>query len=220
MALKILVVDDEPDILEFIRYNLQKEGYDVSVAHNGKEALDEAVRLLPDLIIMDMMMPVMDGKEACRRMRMNPLLNDTMIIFLSAVSSERAQIKGYQAGADDYIAKPVSMRVLCSRVRAIANRMVPKLDEETVLNHNKRTYLSSVGEVHLPKKEFALLDMLLSSKDKVVSREELFSKVWGEEVVVGPRTLDVHIRRLRRKVGDATIETVKGVGFRYVSKKN
>lgn len=218
--MRILVVDDELDIREFVQYNLLKEGYEVVCATNGKEALVKAAEFRPHLILMDMMMPEMDGREACRALRANPATAKTMIVFLSAVCEEESLVGCYEAGADDYITKPVSMKVLCSRVAAITKRI--KSSEHIVLPEEKTSrlieerhaYIADRGEVRLAVKEFEILRLLLS-EPRIFTREEIFDNVWGEGVVVGSRTLDVHIRHLRSKIGDNHISTYKGVGFRY-----
>jgi two-component system alkaline phosphatase synthesis response regulator PhoP len=216
--MRILVVDDEIDIREFVQYNLVKEGYEVACATNGREAVAMATEFRPHLILMDMMMPEMDGRAACRALRENPATAKTMIVFLSAVCEEESLVECYKAGADDYITKPVSMRVLCSRVSAIKNRI--KGEEQAVstsprLVEEHHSYVSqSRGEVFLAVKEFEILRLLLS-EPRIFTREEIFDAVWGSGVVVGSRTLDVHIRPLRSKIGDNHIATYKGVGFRY-----
>ena len=211
---RILIVDDEDDIREFIGYNLRREGYDISTASNGKEAIEMACTTLPHLILLDMMMPVMDGRQACEAIRQIPELADTIIIFLSAVQEEQCQIDSYTAGADDYITKPVSMGVLCSRINAIMKRLKPATTSQCKIDTERRVVTTPQGEFTLPKKEFEIVELLLSSPDKVFTLEEIFSRIWGGEVVVGDRTLDVHIRRLRRKLGDNTITTHKGIGFK------
>ena len=216
MAYRILIVDDEDDIREFIGYNLRREGYEVYTATNGAEALDVVVSVRPHLVLLDMMMPVMDGRQACEQMRKMPELKETIIIFLSAVHEEQCQLESYEAGADDYITKPVSMRVLCSRVNAVMKRLKPEGCLSLNIDPNSRIVTTPNGDMVLPKKEFEILQMLISEPGRVFTREEIFSKIWGGEVVVGDRTLDVHIRRLRRKLGDQTIETHKGIGFKIV----
>ena len=216
MAYRILIVDDEDDIREFIGYNLRREGYEIYTATNGAEALEMVGALRPHLILLDMMMPVMDGRQACDQMRKMPELKETIIIFLSAVQEEQCQLESYEAGADDYITKPVSMRVLCSRVNAVMKRLKPEANRPLNIDSDSRVVTTPQGEMLLPKKEFEILQMLLSEPGKVFTREEIFRKIWGGEVVVGDRTLDVHIRRLRRKLGDQAIETHKGIGFKIV----
>ena len=218
--MRILVVDDELDIREFVQYNLVKEGYEVACATNGREAVAMAVEFRPHLILMDMMMPVMDGREACRALRANPATAKIMIIFLSAVCEEESLVECYEVGADDYITKPVSMRVLCSRVAAIKNRiqgedLMASMPNSARLIEDRHSYISADnGEVRLAVKEFEILRLLLS-EPRIFTREEIFETVWGNGVVVGSRTLDVHIRHLRSKIGDNHILTCKGVGFRY-----
>lgn len=214
MSRRILIVDDEDDIREFIGYNLRREGYDISTASNGKEAIEIARTTLPHLILLDMMMPIMDGRQACEAIRQIPELNDTIIVFLSAVQEEQCQIESYLAGADDYITKPVSMRILCSRVNAIMKRIKPTVTPSCSVDSARRVVITPQGELTLPRKEFEIVELLLSDPGKVFTREEIFSQIWGGEVVVGDRTLDVHIRRLRRKLGDDTITTHKGIGFK------
>lgn len=219
MTQRILIVDDEDDIREFIGYNLRKEGYQIFTATNGAEAIETAKQVVPHLIILDMMMPIMDGRTACEKMRQIPELEQTIILFLSAIQEEQCQLESYRAGADDYITKPVSMKVLCSRVAAIMKRLkqqsAPKPEPAISIDTTSRTVISPMGEFILPRKEFELLNLLISEPEKVFTREEIFERIWGGEVVVGDRTLDVHIRRLRRKLGDQAIITHKGVGFKF-----
>lgn len=215
MAQRILIVDDEDDIREFISYNLRREGYQIFTASNGAEALKVAMEARPHLILLDMMMPIMDGHQTCQAVRNTPELQHTMVVFLSAVQEEQCQLDSYNAGADDYITKPVSMRVLCSRVNAIMKRLKPEPESQISIDHIRRSVITPQGEIALPRKEFELLSLLLSEPDKVFTREEIFSRIWGGEVIVGDRTLDVHIRRLRRKLGDQAIVTHKGVGFKF-----
>ena len=214
---RILIVDDEDDIREFISYNLTREGYSVYTASNGKEAVQVALDVRPHLILLDMMMPVMDGRQTCQVIRNTPELKDTMVVFLSAVQEEQCQIDSYEAGADDYITKPVSMRVLCSRVNAIMKRLDIPAPKTISLDLNSRILATPEGEFVLPRKEFEILQRLLSEPNRVFTREEIFQRIWGADVVVGDRTLDVHIRRLRRKIGDDKIVTYKGVGFKILS---
>lgn len=214
---RILIVDDEDDIREFISYNLTREGYSVYTASNGKEAVQVALDVRPHLILLDMMMPVMDGRQTCQVIRNTPELKDTMVVFLSAVQEEQCQIDSYEAGADDYITKPVSMRVLCSRVNAIMKRLDIPAPQTISLDLNSRILATPEGEFVLPRKEFEILQLLLSEPNRVFTREEIFQRIWGADVVVGDRTLDVHIRRLRRKIGDDKIVTYKGVGFKILS---
>lgn len=225
---KILLVDDEVDILEFISYNLQKEGYKVYTAKNGVEAIKVAEKQIPHLIILDVMMPVMDGIEACEELRKNPALHNTIIAFLTARGEDYSQIAGFEAGADDYITKPVRPKVLVSRVKALLKRRgeatQPVIIEDTNrviigdLVIDKERYLIKIKEEEmvLPRKEFELLSLLVSKPGKVFTREEIYHSVWGENVVVGDRTIDVHIRKLREKIGNDHIKTLKGIGYKFV----
>ena len=227
---KILLVDDEVDILEFISYNLEKEGYKVYTAKNGAEAIKVAEKTLPDLIILDVMMPEMDGIAACEEIRRIPALQHTMIAFLTARGEDYSQIAGFEAGADDYITKPVRPKVLVSRVKALLKRTsgvgVPQPlvieNGHTVTVGNlvidKERYLivQDGQEMVLPRKEFELLSLLVSKPGKVFTREEIYYSVWGDNVVVGDRTIDVHIRKLREKIGNDHIKTLKGIGYKFV----
>ena len=220
---KILIVDDEPDILELIEYNLKKEGYQVILARNGQEAVTEAKRTLPDLIVLDIMMPKMDGIEACRIMRTMPEFKNTFMVFLTARSEEYSEIAGFNVGADDYIAKPIKPRALVSRINAILRRNAPA--EDTVDNKleigdltiDREAYLVYKGgeKVILAKKEFELLYLLASKPGKVYTREVILKNIWEDSVVVTNRTIDVHIRKLREKLGDDIVSTVKGVGYKF-----
>lgn len=221
---KILLVDDDNDILEFIKYNLEKEGYQVFTSNNGRIAIDVASKELPALIILDVMMPDMDGVETCIKMREHPKLKNTLIIFLTARNEDYSQIAGFDAGADDYITKPIKPRVLTSRVKALLRRSSGSEEMENFSNiefdglliDRERYVVTKNGkEINLPKKEFELLALLASKPGKVFSRETILEKVWGGEVVVGDRTIDVHIRKLREKLGEDYIKTVKGVGYKF-----
>ncbi|MFN4233900.1 MAG: response regulator transcription factor [Bacteroidia bacterium] len=221
---KILLVDDDNDILEFIKYNLEKEGYQVFTANNGRIAIDVALKEQPSLIILDVMMPDMDGVETCIKMREHTKLKNTLIIFLTARNEDYSQIAGFDAGADDYITKPIKPRVLISRVKALLRRSGSTEDSESITNiefdglliDRERYVVTKDGiEINLPKKEFELLALLASKPGKVFSRETILEKVWGGEVVVGDRTIDVHIRKLREKLGEDYIKTVKGVGYKF-----
>ena len=227
---KILLVDDEVDILEFISYNLEKEGYKVYTAKNGAEAIKIAEKTLPDLIILDVMMPEMDGIAACEEIRRIPALQHTMIAFLTARGEDYSQIAGFEAGADDYITKPVRPKVLVSRVKALLKRtsgvgappatVIESGHTVTVGNLviDKERYLivQDGQEMVLPRKEFELLSLLVSKPGKVFTREEIYYSVWGDNVVVGDRTIDVHIRKLREKIGNDHIKTLKGIGYKFV----
>ena len=216
MSHRILLVDDEVDILEFVRYNLVREGYEVFTAENGAEALKVAAECRPHLILLDMMMPVMDGAQTCRAIRRN-----TMVVFLSALGEEGQQLAGFDVGADDYLTKPIKMKLLVSRVQAILKRIDADRPPEKApapgltVDRERYTVIRDGQEITLPRKEFALLDLLHSSPGKLIPREEIYAKIWGTEVVVGDRTIDVHIRKLRQKIGDERIVTVKGVGYKY-----
>lgn len=219
---KILLVDDEPDILEIVGYNLKKEGYRVSTADNGKEAIKVAKKENPDLIILDVMMPEMDGMETCYQMRNIPSLKDTLITFLTARGEDYSQIAGFDAGADDYITKPVKPRVLVSKVKAILRRkgstaIVEQDIEVGGISIDRERYLIKKDdkEINLPKKEFELLSLLMGKPGRVYTRDVIMNSIWGGEVVVGDRTIDVHIRKLREKLGDEYIKTVKGVGYKF-----
>ena len=219
MSHRILLVDDEVDILEFVRYNLLKEGYEVFTAQNGAEALRIAAECRPHLILLDRMMPVMDGAETCLALRRDPQLRDTMVVFLSALGEEEQQLTGFDVGADDYLVKPIKMKLLKSRVQAILKRIDaddprPATSELTI-DRERYTVHCDGREITLPRKEFALLDLLASAPGKLIPREEIYTRIWGNEVVVGDRTIDVHIRKLRQKIGEHRITTVKGVGYRY-----
>lgn len=219
---KVLIVDDEPDILEFLSYNLIKEGYEVLTANNGSEAIKKAMKSVPDMIILDVMMPEMDGIETCRRLRENSLFKNTIIIFLSARSEDYTQIAGLDTGADDYIVKPVKLRILISKINAFFRRSVETENNENILKFNsfiidKNKYLVSIEdkEIFLPKKEFELLFYLASKPGRIVRREEIYNKIWGEDIIVGERTIDVHIRKIRDKLGDEIIKTIKGIGYKF-----
>lgn len=224
--LKILLVDDEPDILEFLKYNLLKEGYQVSTAGNGKDGIQIAKKEKPDLIVLDIMMPEMDGIETCRLLREIPEFKKTLIVFLTARNEDYSQIAGFGVGADDYITKPVKPMVLISRINAIFRRYEGK-QESAQGNENllvvgdikidREQYIVSKGEerIELPRKEFELLSLIATKPGKVFTREEILDKVWGADVIVGDRTIDVHIRKLREKFGDDLIKTVKGIGYKF-----
>jgi two-component system alkaline phosphatase synthesis response regulator PhoP len=222
--IKILLVDDEPDILEILSYNLSSEGYQVFTAKNGVEAVEKAKKKTPHLIILDVMMPEMDGIEACEIIRDTKGLEETIIAFLTARSEDYSQVAGFDAGADDYITKPIKPKVLLSKVKALLRRL--KEEEEAgnevfnvgklVINREEYKVINNGEEMVLPRKEFELLALLASKPDKVFKREVILDKVWGQEVVVGGRTIDVHIRKLREKIGDKHFKTVKGVGYKFV----
>lgn len=219
--IKILLVDDEPDILEIVGYNLIQEGYQVVTASNGKEAVQKAKKELPQLIIMDVMMPEMDGMEACEQIRKIPELSHVIITFLTARNEDYSQVAGFEAGADDYIAKPIKPKVLVSKVKALLRRVREDEQPSDVLrvgnievNREEYKIVKDGREIILPRKEFELFYLLASKPGKVFKREEILDKVWGNEVVVGGRTIDVHIRKLREKIGDDFFKTIKGVGYK------
>jgi two-component system alkaline phosphatase synthesis response regulator PhoP len=219
----ILLVDDEPDILEIISYNLKAEGYKVKTASSGREGVEKAKKVRPDLILLDVMMPEMDGIEACEQIRKTPGLEHTIIAFLTARGEDYSQVAGFEVGADDYIAKPVKPKVLTSRLKALLRRrpLEPATSEErTTLGDMvidiERYHIEIKGKVvDLPRKEFELLSLLASKPGKVFTRDEIMDRIWGTQVIVGGRTIDVHIRKLREKIGDERIKTIKGVGYKF-----
>lgn len=222
--IKILLVDDEPDILEIVSYNLSSEGYNVCTANNGAEAVKKAKQEKPQLIILDVMMPEMDGIEACEQIRVIPELKDVIITFLTARGEDYSQVAGFEAGADDYITKPIRPKVLVSKVKALLRRYKKQEEQESIVKIGNLTIdreeykiLLNGNEIVLPRKEFELLSLLTSKPGKVFKRDEILDKVWGNEVVVGGRTIDVHIRKLREKIGDSSFKTVKGVGYKFVN---
>jgi two-component system alkaline phosphatase synthesis response regulator PhoP len=219
---KILVVDDEQDIVEFINYNLKQAGYETATAYNGDEAIRKAEVFNPDLILLDIMMPEKDGLQTIQQLRRNPELDNTIIIFLTALSDEKSEIEGLKLGADDYIAKPIKPELLLTRLRTALRRV--KKDEEQgnkivfgdlEINKYKFTVSYKGEEIILAKKEFELLNLLASKPGRVFLRNEILQKVWGTEVIVGDRTIDVHIRKIRQKLGIDVITTVKGVGYKF-----
>lgn len=219
--IKILLVDDEQDILEIVGYNLRQEGYNVVTAGNGKDAVAKAKKELPHLIIMDVMMPEMDGMEACEIIRKQPELSNVIITFLTARSEDYSQVAGFDAGADDYIAKPIKPKLLISKVKALLRRLKEDEAKGDILrvgnievNREEYKIVKDDREIILPRKEFELFYLLASKPGKVFKREEILDKVWGNEVVVGGRTIDVHIRKLREKIGDELFKTIKGVGYK------
>ena len=216
MGYRILLIDDEDDILEFVKYNLMRDGYEVFTASNGAEGLQTALKVKPHLILLDMMMPVLDGIETCKALRRSPVLKNVMIVFLSAVGTEETQLQGYDAGADDYINKPIKMNILRSRVQAILKRIAPVEEHNSTIKIDREHYQVIKGDqtIILPRKEFALLELLHSQPNKLFTREEIYASVWGNKVVVGDRTIDVHIRKLRQKNGEEHIITAKGVGYK------
>jgi len=224
--IKILLVDDEPDIIEILTYNLNKEGYQVFSASNGKEALVQASKIIPHLIILDVMMPVMDGIEACENLRKDSRFEDTIIMFLSARSEDYSHVAAFDVGADDYVNKPIKPKVLNSKVSALLRRFT-KNETNTNIVHGDLTINLDEYKVILkgenmsfPRKEFELLRLLASQPDKVFKREKIMEDVWGNDVVVGDRTIDVHIRKLREKMGNSYFKTIKGVGYKFVINEN
>lgn len=217
---KILIADDEPDILEIIQYNLQAEGYEVFTAKNGDEALDKAKKVQPDLIILDIMMPGKNGIEVCNLLRLNPAFKTTLVVFLTALSDEITEIKGLESGADDYLTKPISPKVLVSKVNALFRRV--QKDETGImkvgdLEIDREKYMVKYQgqDIILARKEFELLSLLASKPGKVFLRNEILNQIWGTEVIVGDRTIDVHIRKIRQKLNLDCITTVKGVGYKF-----
>ncbi|MEO9532337.1 MAG: response regulator transcription factor [Crocinitomicaceae bacterium] len=224
MSQSILIIDDEQDIRVLLKYNLEKEGYQVNVAENGQIGIEIAERVIPDLILLDVMMPEMDGIETCEKIKNIPSLASTMICFLTARGEDYSQIAGFDAGADDYITKPIKPKLLVSRIGALLRRQGTggvQVEQEEITNNGihidrEKYQVFKDGEpVKLPRKEFELLALLLSNEGKVFLRDEIMNKVWGTEVVVGDRTIDVHIRKLRKKIGDDHIRTIKGVGYKF-----
>ncbi len=226
-SFKLLLVDDEPDILEFLSYNLKKEGYEVHIANTGKEALKIAFEIAPHLILLDVMMPEIDGVETCEQLRLMPELHNTIIAFLTARSEDYSQIAGFEAGADDYIAKPIKPKVLQSRIKALLKRYNVNNQNNTtiesqyknsnlVIDKERHIVINGNEELILPRKEFELLALLMSKPDMVFTRDQIFDSVWGDNVVVGDRTIDVHIRKVREKIGDNYIRTIKGIGYKFV----
>ena len=221
--IKILLVDDEPDVIEIIKYNLLQEGYSVKTASNGKEAIKKAEKTTPHLIIMDVMMPEMDGIEACEYLRKNPNFNETIIMFLTARGEDYSYLAAFDAGADDYVTKPIKPKIIVSKVKSLLRRLKKEEENQDKIKVGKLIIDRDQYEVtlkgktfSLPRKEFELLYLLASKSDKVVKREKIMQVVWGSEVVVGDRTIDVHIRKLREKVGDKHFKTVKGVGYKFI----
>lgn len=222
MKVRVLIVDDEPDIVELLKYNLQAEGYDCLTAPNGEKALELVEKHKPDLILLDVMMPKMDGMEVCRKIKENPKLSDIFIIFLTARGEEYSEIAGFEMGADDYITKPIKPRLLMSRVKAILKRKSDSgsLDSTLKVGNltiDKSNYSVNLGKktFELPRKEFELLLLLASKPGKLFTREVILGKIWGTDVIVIDRTIDVHIRKIREKIGSEKIKTIKGVGYKF-----
>lgn len=225
---RILLVDDEKDILEFLSYNLERAGFEVYVTNNGRDAIQMALEVNPHLILLDVMMPEMDGIETCEEIRKSKNHENTLIAFLTARGEDYSQIAGFDAGADDYINKPIKPKVLVSRIHALLKRIKTREGKEgdaeaqiieienIIIDKERFLVIKDGNELALPKKEFELLSLLVSKPDKVFTREEIFSRVWGDNVIVGDRTIDVHIRKLREKIGDEYIKTIKGVGYKFL----
>jgi two-component system alkaline phosphatase synthesis response regulator PhoP len=226
---RILLVDDEIDILEFLSYNLRAEGFKISTAGNGREALKIAREIKPHLVLMDVMMPEMDGIAACEEIRANKELEQTLVAFLTARGEDYSQIAGFEAGGDDYITKPIRPKVLVSRIKALLKRRIIKVEDtemgsdnkiisgDLVIDKERYLVIRKGKDISLPRKEFELLSLLISKPEKVFTRDEIFDRVWDDNIVVGDRTIDVHIRKLREKIGEKYIKTVKGIGYKYVS---
>lgn len=218
---KILLVDDETDVLDFMKYNLEKEGFWVYTAGNGVEAIQMAKKMNPHLIILDLMMPKMDGIETCRELRNLPEFKNTIITFLTARDEDYSQIAGFEVGADDYITKPIKPRVFISRIRALLRRLETNetagkmIVGDIEIDRERYLVIKAGKEISLPRKEFELLNLLISKPGRVFKREEILSKVWGNETIVGDRTIDVHIRKLREKIGDDYFKTIKGIGYKF-----
>ncbi|HNQ84205.1 MAG TPA: response regulator transcription factor [Bacteroidales bacterium] len=222
---RILLVDDEPDILEFLGYNLRREGFEVFTSSNGRDGLAKVKEHKPHLVVLDVMMPEMDGIETCREIRQIPELRNTLVIFLTARGEDYSQIAGFDAGADDYVTKPIKPRVLVSRVKALLRRYKEEAadsgpdqfisTDEFVIDREKYVVIKEGKEFHLPRKEFELLSLLVSRPNKVFTREEILSGIWGDDVIVGDRTIDVHVRKIRERLGTENIRTIKGVGYKY-----
>ena len=225
MRRSVLIVDDEKDIVDFLQYNIEKEGYLVYTAENGKKAVEMARLVMPTMILMDVMMPEMDGIEACRIIRNDQIIHEPIVVFLTSRSEDYSQIAAFDAGGDDYISKPIMPRLLIKRIEAIFRR-VNKMEEPNQISFNKDLYIDrdkflvsiKGDEMYIPKKEFELLELLMSKPGKVFKRDQILSIVWGNDTIVGERTIDVHIRKLREKLGDAYIRTIKGVGYTFSEK--
>ena len=225
MRRSVLIVDDEKDIVDFLQYNIEKEGYLVYTAENGKKAVEMARLVMPTMILMDVMMPEMDGIEACRIIRNDQIIHEPIVVFLTSRSEDYSQIAAFDAGGDDYISKPIKPRLLIKRIEAIFRR-VNKIEEPNQISFNKDLYIDrdkflvsiKGDEMYIPKKEFELLELLMSRPGKVFKRDQILSIAWGNDTIVGERTIDVHIRKLREKLGDAYIRTIKGVGYTFSEK--
>lgn len=221
---RILLVDDEADITEFLEFNFQQEGYEVKIADNGRKAVEMAEEFLPHLILMDIMMPEMDGVEACREIKQNPATNDPLICLFSARNEDFSQIAGFEAGADDYVVKPISPKLLIARTNVLMRRkyesasatVMDKSGDQITINREYYTVFKNRKEITLPRKEFEILSLMASKPNRLFRRDEIFSHIWGTDAFVGDRTMDVYIRKIRSKIGDDHIKTVKGVGYKFV----
>ncbi len=216
----ILIIDDEADIRDILSYNLKKEGFNVLTAEDGKEGIDIAKKHLPDLILLDVMMPEMDGIEVCEILKSDVNTQNILICFLTARNEDYSQLAGFNAGGDDYVSKPIKPKLLISRISAILRRTQPQKVESTnkgiTIDRERYTVIINGASIHFPKKEFELLDLLASKPNYVFSRDTILETVWGSDIVVGDRTIDVHIRKLREKIGNDAIKTVKGIGYKFV----
>jgi two-component system alkaline phosphatase synthesis response regulator PhoP len=225
---KILLVDDEQDILEFLSYNLKAEGFDIYTATNGSDALKTVNKIKPHLVLLDVMMPEMDGIETCEEIRKMPDMQQTLIAFLTARGEDYAQIAGFEAGGDDYITKPIKPKLLTTKIKSLLKRYSNSSIQETgtenkqmvsgdlIIDRDRYLVIFKGKEIFFPRKEFELISLLISKPEKVFSREEIFDSIWGDNIIVGERTIDVHIRKLREKIGDKHIKTIKGIGYKYV----
>ncbi|MCW5907872.1 MAG: response regulator transcription factor [Chitinophagales bacterium] len=219
--IKILLVDDENDVLEFMKYNLEKEGFWVYTAHDGLEGIQIAKKVNPQIIILDLMMPKLDGIETCRELRTMPEFKNTIIAFLTARDEDYSQIAGFEVGADDYITKPIKPRVFISRIRALLRRLETNGVAEKIkvgdieIDRERYVVVKNGTEIQLPRKEFELMSLLVSKPGRVFKREEILSRVWGNDTIVGDRTIDVHIRKLREKIGEDYFKTIKGIGYKF-----
>ncbi len=219
MDKKILLIDDDPDILEFLSYNIKQEGYTIKTAENGVQALNVLKTYKPDLIIIDVMMPEMDGIETCKKIRKQKEFDNSIITFLTARAEEYSQISGFESGADDYITKPIRPKILMSKIKSLLRRkninFIEKNTKDFFIDKERYVIVRQGQDIFLPRKEFEIISLLGSKPEKVFSRDEIYEKVWGEDIIVGDRTIDVHIRKIRQKLGEKVIKTIKGVGYKF-----